>query len=141
MCGLCLTEIDEEELHARFGVGRVECQLFEDVVDAVGSETDAHAAESGHAEDTCQVVVASASADAAHFGIEGLHFHDASGVVVQTACQCKVEFDGVGGLSLEGVEHGFHLLASEHSRLASRKHLADVCEFLGIRSAEADDGL
>ena len=88
---LALAEVDEQQACTADAVLRIEVQLVEHVVDAVGTEGDAYARQSWHAEDARQVVVASTARDGAYLHVEGLDLEDGAGVVVQSAGQREVE--------------------------------------------------
>ena len=92
---LALAKVDEEQAGGAGSVFGIEFELVEHVINAVGTEGDAHTAEAGQAEDAGKVVVASAAGDGADLHIKGFHLEDAAGVVVKTARQRKVELDGV----------------------------------------------
>ena len=105
-------EVDEEQFDARIGVGRIELKLVEYVVDAVGTEGDAHTGKTGKTENAGEVVVASAAGDAADLDIEGFDFEDAAGVVVEAASEGEIEVDGVVEAVAEGFEHEGHFVAT-----------------------------
>ena len=75
------------------GVGGVEVELIEHVEDAVGAERDAHSRHSGESEHTGEVVVATATGDAAYLHIVGFNFDDCTGVVVETASEAHIEIE------------------------------------------------
>ena len=56
---LLLAEVDKQHAGALCGLGGEEVELRENVVDTVGAEGDAHAADAWEAKDACEVVVAS----------------------------------------------------------------------------------
>src|SRR5699024_2364312 len=86
-------EIDEEHARGDGGLFREEVQGQHDVVDAVRTERDADARHARHSENTRQVVVPSAAADASYRMVFGLHFEDGARVIVESAGERKVEFD------------------------------------------------
>ena len=55
---LLLTEVDKEQLGGCRSLLWIEIESVEHIVDAVGTEADAHAGEARHAEDAREVVVA-----------------------------------------------------------------------------------
>ncbi len=85
------SEVGKHHLCAAVGAFGEEVERGHDIVDAVGAEADAHAAEAGSAEDAREVVVASAAGDAAYGCVQGLDFDDGAGVIVETACQRDIQ--------------------------------------------------
>ncbi|CDF21123.1 unknown [Prevotella sp. CAG:617] len=135
-------EVDEEQLGARLCLLGVEVELVEHVVDAVGAERDAYAAQAGQTEDARQVVVASAAGDGADLHVEGFHLEDAAGIVVQSASQGEVELDGiVQPHVLELAEHEVALVNALEAGFALGQHLAHGGQLVGIAALQVDDGL
>ena len=134
-------EIDEEQFDARIGVGRIELELVEHVVDAVGTEGDAHTGKTGETEDAGKVVVTTTAGDAADLDIEGFDFEDAAGVVVEAAGEGEIEFERVAEAVAKGFEHEGHFVATAQTDFAFGQYAAHGVELLGVGAGEGDDGL
>ena len=134
-------EVDEEQFDARIGVGRVELELVEHVVDAVGTEGDAHTGKTGKTEDAGKVVVTTTAGDAADLDIEGFDFEDAAGVVVEAAGEGEVEFESVAEAVAEGFEHEGYFITTAQTDFAFGQDAAHGVELLGVGAGEGDDGL
>ena len=113
-------EVNEEQFDARVGVGRIELKLVEYVVDAVGTEGDAHTGKTGKTEDAGKVVVTTTAGDAADLDIEGFDFEDATGVVVEAAGEGEVEFESVAEAVAKGFEHEGYFVATAQTDFAFR---------------------
>ena len=142
MGGLSLSEVDEQQLCAGLSGGRIKVELGQHVVDAVGTERDAHAAESRHTEDARQVIVAATARDGTDLHVECLHLKDAPRVIVQAAGQRQVKFNGVPQVALrERFEHKGHFVHALQAHFAAGEHGAHGGELLLVRTGQGDDGL
>ena len=120
---LLRSEVDEEKFCARYGLLGVEIQLVQHVIDAISTKRDAHSRQPRHTEDSCQVVVSSASRNAAYLHVEGLDLKDGSGVIVQSSCKGQIQLQLVVQAAVRGVQSSYgaqneaHLLNAGLSRL------------------------
>ena len=139
---LGVAEVDEEDLRALTALLRIEVEGVEHVVDAVCAKGEAHTRKTGHTEDAREVVVASATRDAADLHVESLHLEDGSRVVVEAAGQRQVELHGIVEThALERVEDETDLLDALQSRLALAEHLGDGGQLLVVSALQVDDRL
>src|SRR6186713_517306 len=63
--GFGIAQVEEEDLGARVDIRGKELQLFHHVIDPVDSEGDTHSGNAGNTEESREIVIAAAAADAA----------------------------------------------------------------------------
>ena len=66
-------------------------QFLHHIINTIHAERNTHARQARHAEGSGQVVVAAATADAAHLHAARLHFKNSSGIIRQSACQRHIK--------------------------------------------------
>ena len=118
MCCFLFTEIDEEKVDTCCGGSRIEFELIEYIVDAVGTKRDAHARKSMKTEDAREVVVATTARDRTDFYVESFYLKDATGVVVQTAGKGEVEFEDIFQRTVKCIEHKLEFIATLQAHFA-----------------------
>ena len=96
----------------------IKVEGVEHIVDAVSSKRDTNATESGHTEDTCQVVISSSTCYAAYLHVKGFHFKYGSGIIVESTGQCQVKLQLVleSGL-LQDIKDETSFLDTFHAHL------------------------
>ena len=123
-------------------------QTLEHVVDAVGTEAYAHAGHVRKSEDTGEVVVAPAAADAADGEVEGLDLEDCPGVIIEAAGKREVDLDGradAGGSDqaeelfelVQALEAGLRDYPGSGTAVHQRPH---GCNLGGVSAGEEEDG-
>ena len=90
---LLVAKVDEQQLGAVDSLLGIEVKTVEHVVDAVSTKRDAYAAQARHAEDSCEVVITSATRNAANGIVESFNLEDGTGIIVETAGESEVELN------------------------------------------------
>ena len=147
-----LAEGSEEQLRRRLQVLRIEVQLGEHIVYAVCAEGDTHTRHVWHAEDTREVIVASATRNTTHLHIQGFHLEDSTCVVVQAARKAEIQLHlqatWIVGSQIPILracrverEDRAQFLDTFQSHFATREYLLQLVKFLGVSTAEMQDWL
>ena len=95
--GLCFTKVEEKDLCACSDVIGHQAQFFHHVINAVYTKGDAYTGNTIHTKHTGEVIISSATTDAAHLHTNGLHFKNGSGIVVQSPGEGEVRFQQARG--------------------------------------------
>ena len=134
-------EVEEDDLGAfRHGLGE-EFQTLQNVIDAVGTETDAYPGYIGESEDTGEVVVTSSAGDATYREVLGFHLEDGPRVIVETTCQSKVEFGFNAQVHVvDVIEKGLQFFNAFLTDFVVEHRLELLQLFFGI-SLHEEDGL
>ena len=92
LTGLCFAEVEEKDLCAGGDVFRHQAKFFHHIINAVYAKGDTNAGNAIHAKQTGEVIISSATTDAAHLNTNGFHFKNSSGIIIQSPGEGEICF-------------------------------------------------